>query len=291
MRNSKKKRIISAILKSLPRFLQIKYLEYLYKRNIGHKLNWSNLQTYTEKIQWAKIYDATQVKTDLSDKFLVRKWVEKKIGAEYLIPLYGVWDNFDKIDFKKLPNQFVLKTNHGSGTVYVVKDKDIIDYNLCRQLFNDWMNTDYAYVYGMELQYSKIKRKIIAEQFIETETGEIPDYKFLCFDGKPYFCWVDLDRFSNHTRNVYNLNWELQTWNQHTYGNSSNILTKPQNFDKMIEIATILCQGFSHVRVDLYNIEGKIYFGEMTFTNGSGFDRIVPEKYDYKLGKLWNIAQ
>lgn len=289
MRISRKLRIVSSIMKYLPRFFQIKYVEYLYKRKIGRRLNWDKLASYTEKMQWAKLYDATPIKTQLSDKYLVREWVEEKIGKEYLIPLLGVWDNYDDINFESLPNQFVLKTNHGSGTVIVVKDKNNMDHKLCRKLFNDWMNTDYSYVFGMEMQYTDIKRKIIAEQFLETGQSDLQDYKFLCFDSKPYFCWVDLDRFSNHTRNIYDLDWNLQDWNQYTYGNCKQGVSKPENFEKMVEIATVLCQGFSHVRVDLYNVNGVIYFGEMTFTNGSGYECIVPDEYDFKLGELWNI--
>lgn len=289
MRTSRKLRIAATVNKLLPRFLQIKYLEWLYKRKIGRRVNWSSPKAYTEKIQWAKLHDNTPIKTTLSDKYLVREWVSEKIGDQYLIPLLGVWDKYSEIDFNQLPDRFVLKTNHGSGTVIVVRDKAAIDHKRNSSLFNDWMHTDYAYVFGLEMQYTNIKRKIIAEQYLDSKEKELQDYKFLCFDGKPYYCWVDLDRFSNHTRNIYDLNWELQPWNQYTYGNCKKDIPKPKNFDKMVEIASVLCQGFSHVRVDLYNIEGKIYFGEMTFTNGSGYECIVPDEYDFKLGELWNI--
>lgn len=273
----------------MPKCLHRKIDGLLYKRAIGRKLDWNNLNAYTEKMQWAKFYDTTPIKTTLSDKYLVREWVAEKIGAEYLIPLLGVWDRFSEIDFDALPDRFVLKTNHGSGSVIIVKDKSRFDKVDAGKRFDDWINIDYAYATGYELQYSGIKRKIIAEKYVETELGELQDYKFLCFDGKPYFCWVDLGRFGKHTRNVYDLDWKLQPWNQYTYGNSATPIPKPKNFEKMIEIATVLCQGFSHVRVDLYNIEGKIYFGEMTFTNGCGFDRIIPDKYDFMLGELWKI--
>lgn len=289
MRTSRKLRIKTFIIKNTPRFLQKKLNSILYKRAIGRTLKWSNLNAYTEKMQWAKFYDSTPIKTTLSDKYLVREWVAEKIGEQYLIPLLGVWDRFSDIQFDKLPNQFVLKTNHGSGSVIVVKDKTSLNITEVGRNFNDWMSIDYAYATGFELQYSNINRKIIAEKYLETDLGELQDYKFLCFDGKPYYCWVDLGRFGNHTRNVYDLNWELQPWNQYTYGNSANPIPKPKNFDKMVELATSLCQGFSHVRVDLYNVDGTIYFGEMTFTNGCGFDRIVPDEYDFTLGELWNI--
>lgn len=291
MRTSRKLRIAAFVNKHIPRCLQLKYLELLYYKKIGRKLDWNNLKAYTEKMQWAKLHDATPIKTKLSDKYLVREWVAERIGEEYLIPLIGVWDSFNDIDFNTLPNQFVLKTNHGSGTVFVVKDKNTFDKKLCKKLFDDWMHTDYSYVFGLEMQYTNIERKIIAEQYMDSKDNELQDYKFLCFDGKPHFCWVDFDRFTNHTRNVYNLNWELQPWNQYTYGNSAKTIDKPDNFDKMVEIASNLCQGFAHVRVDLYNLNGKIYFGEMTFTNGSGYECIVPDEYDFKLGEMWNISQ
>ncbi len=261
----------------------------IYKKRIGKNINWNNPTTYTEKMQWEKLYDNNPLKAELSDKYLVREWVKEKIGEKYLIDIYGVWDSFSEIDFKKLPKSFVLKTNHGSGTIYIVKDKNKIDYNEVKNLFDDWMQMDYAFCTGFELHYSKIRRRIIAEKYIETDNDDLQDYKFLCFDGKPYFCWVDVGRFSNHKRNVYDLDWNLQRWNQSEYGNTDETIPKPNNFSEMIKIAEKLCQGFSHVRVDLYNVKGKIYFGEMTFTNGSGFDKIVPDEYDLILGNMWKL--
>ena len=122
---------------------------------------------------------------------------------------------------------------------------------------------------------------------METERGELQDYKFLCFDGEPQFCWVDLGRFSDHTRTVFDMQWNLQPWTQANYGISKEPIPKPKNFEKMVELARVLAQGFSHVRVDLYNVDGTIYFGEMTFTNGSGLDPIVPDEYDLVLGQYW----
>lgn len=259
-----------------------------YKKRIGHEINWNKLETYTEKMQWAKLYDDDPRKSELTDKYEVRKWVAKEIGEEYLIKLLGVWNSFDEIDFSKLPNKFVLKTNHGSGTNVIVKDKKLLDFKNIKQKFNDWLETDYGYK-SLELHYSKISPKIIAEEYVETELGELQDYKFLCFDGIPYFCWVDMGRYTNHTRNVYNMNWELQPWNQETYAHYEKEIDRPKNFEKMVEIVKKLSKDFGHVRVDLYNVDGKIYFGEMTFTNGGGFDRIIPEKYDKMLGDLWKI--
>lgn len=266
-----------------------KILEEDYFSRIGHKLDWDNLKNYTEKMQWEKIYNIDPRKTILSDKFLVREWIKQKIGGEYLIPILGVWNSFDEIDFDMLPDRFVLKTNHGSGTNLIVKDKIRMDKEIARLMFNDWMKMDFAFVDSVQLHYSGIHRKIIAEKYLETDLGELQDYKFLCFNGKPYFCWVDLGRFSKHTRTVFNMKWEIQPWTQANYGVAEFEIPKPPNFEEMIEIASILSKSFTHVRVDLYNIFGKVYFGEMTFTNGSGLDPIVPEEYDSVLGKLWNI--
>ncbi|MCX0383542.1 ATP-grasp fold amidoligase family protein [Clostridium perfringens] len=260
-----------------------------YKLRIGHELDWNNLRTYTEKMQWEKIYNKNPLKSMLADKLLVREWVTEKIGAEYLIPLLGTWDSFDKIDFSKLPKKFVLKTNHGTGTNILVKNKEKMDNTDVKWKINDWLETDYGYKAALELHYSKINPVVLAEQYIETECGELQDYKFLCFDGIPYFCWVDIGRYNNHTRNVYDLNWNLQPWNQEEYNHYKEPIAKPDNFEEMIRLVKVLSSGFSHVRVDLYNVKGRIYFGEMTFTNGSGFDRILPTEYDLVLGDLWKI--
>ncbi|MDD3205666.1 MAG: ATP-grasp fold amidoligase family protein [Lachnospiraceae bacterium] len=268
---------------------QLSEVGRLYKERIGHDLDWNNLKTYTEKMQWEKIYDKNPMKSVLADKYAVRSWVEKKIGNEYLIPVIGVWDQFDDIPFDELPNQFVIKTNHGTGTNVIVKDKSCFNRKRAKRMFDDWVKMDFGYTTGFELHYSDIKPKIVIEKYLETEYGELQDYKFICFDGKPYFCWVDMGRYSNHTRNVYDLDWKLQPWKQERYALYDKPIPKPKNFEKMIKLAENLADGFSHVRVDLYNVNGTIYFGEMTFTNGSGLDRIIPEEYDFILGNLWNI--
>ncbi|MDB8711935.1 ATP-grasp fold amidoligase family protein [Mediterraneibacter gnavus] len=263
----------------------------LYRIRQNRELDWNNLKTYTEKMQWAKLFDKDPRKTVYSDKYEVRKWIEKEIGSDYLIPLIGIWDNYSDIDWKSLPNQFVIKTNHGSGDAVIVRDKK--NMTLAKKLeirrkIKFSLLTDYSSKY-CEMQYKNICPKIIVEKYLDTGNKDLVDYKFLCFDGKPYFCWVDMDRFTNHTRNVYDLEWNLQSWNQRSYGNYKGKIKKPENFDEMIKIATKLSKEFSHVRVDLYNFKGKIYFGEMTFTNGSGFEEIVPHEADDMLGNIWRL--
>ena len=244
-------------------------------------------------MQVEKILHKFPEKARLADKYLVREWVAEKIGEEYLVPLCGkgVYDNPKEIDFDALPVSFVIKTNAGSGDAVIVRNKAALSSKDIRRIIAKLrygLQFNYAWV-GYEMHYADIQPKVLVEQFIECDEEDLPDYKFLCFDGKPVYCWVDKGRFHEHKRNVYDLDWNLQSWNQKNYGNYPGIIEKPQNFEKMTEIAATLAQGFQHVRVDLYNIHGRILFGEMTFTNGSGFEPIIPAEADYELGKLWNL--
>lgn len=268
---------------------QIKLINERYEISQGHALNWENPTLYTEKMQWEKLYNKDPMKVTLTDKYLVREWVKEKIGEEYLIPLIGVWYKFSDIPFKSLPSQFVLKTNHGTGTNIIIKDKSKCNWRDAKRKIEDWMKMDFAYTNLFEMHYSQIDRKIIAEKYIESETGDLQDYKFLCFGGVPKFCWVDLGRYTKHTRTVFDMSWQKQPWTQAK--STVDNIAKPKNFEKMVEIVTKLCEGFSQVRVDLYNVDGKIYFGEITFTNGSGFDRIIPAEYDKMLGDLWELPK
>ncbi|WP_201029313.1 ATP-grasp fold amidoligase family protein [Halobacillus sp. KGW1] len=263
-----------------------KVIDNEYKERINENINWNHPKKYTELIQWNKLNNIDPRKTNYSDKILVRSYVEETIGDEYLIPMIGAWNDFNEINFNQLPSSFVLKTNHGSGTNIIVKNKRDLDLDIARIKLEGWMDIDYGYIHGFELHYSDIKRKIFAEEFIDTQGKELEDYKFLCFNGVPYYCWVDVDRFGDHRRNIYDLNWNLQPWIQ-TYPNTDNALPKPQNWTLMVELAEKLASDFPHVRVDLYNVEGEIYFGEMTFTNGCGYEIIHPRKYDTHLGDLW----
>lgn len=263
----------------------------LYEQRHGYKLDWNNLRTYSEKMQWEKLFDHDPRKIVCADKYRVRDWVADKIGTEYLIPLIGVWDNANNIDFSKLPDQFVLKTNCSSGDVIIVKDKKNLTAKKIqgyRAKLNYYLKMKFGYN-TCELHYNDMKPQVIAEAFIDSGAEDLQDYKFLCFNGKAYYCWVDIGRYHNHKRNVYDLDWNLQEWHQYNYGIYEGELKKPDAFEKMVKIAEILAKDFPHVRVDLYELHGKIYFGEMTFTNSSGFERIEPKEADLMLGKLWNI--
>lgn len=265
-------------------------LAKIYKENTGEVLDWNNLKTFNEKMQWAKLYEEDPRKTILADKYLVREFVKDRIGEKYLIPLIGVWDSFNEINFDNLPDQFVLKTNHGCGTNIIVKDKSKFDKDEARQKFIKWMKRDFAFLNGFELHYRGIQPKIIAEQYmVNNATNDLEDYKFQCFDGKVFYCWIMKGRFSDFSVCTYDNHWNLQDWHFAHAKKSEEPIPIPANADLMVELAEKLSHGFLQVRVDLYEANGSVYFGEMTFTGGSGFQLIYPREYDLMLGDLWRL--
>ncbi len=271
-------------------------LKKWYKMLTGKILDLRHPRTFNEKIQWLKIYDSTPLKTKLTDKYLVREWVKEKIGEEYLIPLLGVWDKFDDIDFDKLPDKFILKMNHGCTMHLIVNDKSNFDKIKAKEKFDEWMKTNYAFFYGYELQYKNIKPKIIAEEYIQQSSKDadlrLYDYKFFCFNGKFQFCYACVDNKDDGTSKIslFDRDWNKIPVKYGTHGPVMNEQKyKPLNYDKMIELAEILCKDFYFARADLYEVDGKIYFGEMTFTPGSGMNRLTPEKYDLEFGQLMHL--
>ena len=259
-----------------------------WKKRGGEAFDLKHPVTYTQKIQWAEIYERSELKTRLSDKYAVRDWIKEKIGEEYLIPLIGVYDDPDSIDFEQLPNKFVIKMNNASGFNIIVKDKSTINENSIRKQLKKWMKIDYAFYKGFQPHYIGIVPKILIEEYVSDSNDELRDYKFLCFNGEVKYCWVDIGRYSDHCRNIYDLDWKLQPWRQ-VKPNYDGTVEKPENFEEMVRIADLLCKGFSHVRVDLYNVDGRIFFGEMTFSNGGGHDKIIPQEYDRIIGDMWHI--
>ena len=265
-----------------------KRLAVFYKLKTGRGINIEKATTYTEKVQLYKLFMINRGYEKYTDKVVVRDWIKNKIGEKYLIPIYGIWTDANDISFDKLPKSFALKTNHGAGMNLIVNDKDKINVKDAVVKINRWLNTDYSVQNGFEFQYRNIKPLVYAEKLIFNQKGELPEYKFICFSGQPLYCMVDTDRFGTHKRNIYNMQWKLQSWNIGSYENSNHV-SMPDNFLDMIEIAKILSKGFSHVRVDLYNVDGKILFSEMTFTTGSGYSFPKPESANKMLGDLWKI--
>ena len=267
--------------------------ENIYKYEIKrfwHKtkkksLDLENPRTFNEKIQWLKLYDSTPIKTKLNDKYLVREWIKEKIGEKYLIPLLGVYDKFDEIDFDKLPNQFVIKCNHGSHYNIIVKDKSSLDLHHTESKIEKWMDENYGFISGLELQYRDIPRKIIIEKYLDDGNGDLNDYKITCFNGKPYIIWIDNARNSNHTRNLYDMNWNQLPYKINDYPTFPSP-EKPKCFEEMVQLSSILSRGFIYVRVDFFIVNDKLYFGEMTFTSSSGTSDITPEDFEKNLSSL-----
>lgn len=264
-----------------------RYLKKIFKIMMGKELNLESPQSYNEKLQWLKLYDQKELYTTLVDKYKVREYVSKKIGNEFLIPLLGVWDHVDDIPFELLPNQFVLKCNHNSGLgMYICTDKSLMDMELVKKNLEKGLKQDY-YMTRREWPYKNVPRKIICEKFMTDDLNNgLKDYKFYCFNGVVKLLGIYTDRNSKSpTKADYfdrDYNWINMEWG---YQHSEIIPEKPLLFNEMVSIAEKLSEGFIEIRVDLYLCGDKIYFGELTFFDGSGLDSISPYEWDLQLGK------
>lgn len=267
------------------------YLQIYYRRIFGRKLNLKEPKTFNEKIQWLKLYDRNPTYSKMVDKYEAKNYVENKIGKEYIIPTLGVWEEFDKINFSELPNQFVLKTTHDSGGVVIVKDKDKMNLVKTKKIIEDSLNNNY-YLQGREWPYKNVKHRIIAEKYMVDESGyELKDYKFFCFNGiaKVMFIASDRQNTNEETKfDFFDMEFNhLPFTNGHP--NSNKIIIKPKSFEKMKKLAEILSEGIPQVRIDFYDINGNIYFGEMTFSHWSGFVPFIPDEWDYRLESMINL--
>lgn len=264
-------------------------LKQWFEKYVGNHLNLDRPQTFNEKIQWMKLYDSTSLKTRLTDKYLVRDWVNEQIGAKYLIPLLGVWDKFDDIDFDIFPDKFVLKANHGCGWNIIVKDKSKFDKADAKIKLDEWLNTNFAFINGLELHYKDISPKIIAEEFLENQNEDLCDYKIWCFNGKPALIMFLAERNIALKMAFYDLDWNLLPFT-YSYPQYEKMVTKPKNLDEMLAIAAKLSKDFIHVRVDLYRLnDGSLKFGEMTFTTASGACIWNPPEIDLVLGQMISL--
>lgn len=275
--------------------LQLKVSYYCRFRK---KLDLEHPQTFNQKLQWLKLHNSSDLCTQMVDKYGVREIIKNKIGEEYLIPIYGVYDSFEDIDFDKLPNQFVLKCTHDSGSIVICKDKNKLDINAARKKLTKHLKHNYFYV-GREMPYKNIPPRIVAERYMvnhntagEQKKGGINDYKFFCFNGIPTLVFYVSGRFEQAVANFdfYDINnLTLLPFGAKGHPHSPEPIEKPVNFDKMVDIARLFSKGFPFLRVDLYEIDGKIYFGEFTFHHDGGFVPFEPEEWDYKLGEMINL--
>ena len=272
------------------------YISLYYRFRVGKKLNINNPETLNEKLQWMKFNYRNPLQSVVSDKYLVRKYVKDKIGEEYLIPLLGSWKRVEDIDFTKLPDQFVLKCNHDSGGLVVCTNKKNLDIKKAKKKLSKSLKSNFFYI-GREYQYKNIKPRIICEKFI-SDNGKIPsDYKIYCYNGEPDVILVCQDRFSNNSHRAsysfFDQSWKFLPLNKGENLNNVPQIDKPKNLEKMIEIAKKLSTDFIFARIDLYNVDGKIYFGEITLSPNSGFDPDIKQSTDYMFGKklvipYWN---
>lgn len=261
------------------------FLKISYKCAFNKKLNLDNPQTFNEKLQWLKLYDRNPKYTKMVDKYEVKEYVSNIIGKQYIIPTLGVWDKFENIDFEKLPNQFVLKCTHDSGGIVICKDKNKFNYKDAERKINECLKRNYYYA-GREWPYKNVKPRIIAEKYMEQKSKEeLKDYKIMCFSGRAKCSFVCSDRYSKEGLKVtfFDLNWNKLPFERH-YPSSSEKIDKPSNYNLMIKLSEELAQDIPFIRVDWYEIDGKLYFGELTFYPGSGFEEFTPKEWDTTLG-------
>ena len=258
-----------------------------YCSQFGKKINWKSPTKYNEIINWEKLNVKDARRTRLADKYLVREWIKEKIGEEHLTKLYGVWDDAYKIDFDILPDEFALKMNNGSNRNIFIKDKSKMDETAVRCQLNDWIAHNFAYVGGLELHYRDIVPKIICEEYLEGLADNIYDYNIYCFHGEPEYVWcIKGSHKPDCKASFYNKNWEIQPFSYY-YPKDPVIAPRPKKLEEMLEYSRILSKDFEHVRVDWYNLpDGRVLFGEMTFSSCSGLSLFEPEEYDAFFGSL-----
>ena len=270
------------------------YLQIFYFTTTRKLINFKNPKGFNEKLQWLKVNDRKPEYTQLVDKLAVREHIAKILGEEYLFPLLGAWESFDDIDFDALPDQFVMKCNHDSGSTKVIKDKSALtqaDFDEMKAFYSKRLKRDFFYA-GREYPYKGIKPYIIAEQLMVDENApekSIDDYKFFCFDGVPKMMFVATDRGTDCKFDFFDMDFNhLDLVNIHPH--ADKIIEKPEKFEEMKELAAKLSTGMRHVRIDLYELNGKIYFGEYTFFHGGGFQLCHPDEWERKLGDWIDIS-
>jgi hypothetical protein len=275
------------ILKALRMIPDKPMIRLQYKIKTGNSLNLSDPKRYTEKIQWYKLNYRTKAMTVCSDKYTVRKYLEDRGYGNILNPLYAVYDNPDDIDFEALPNQFALKCSVGSGLNYFVSDKKHENYSQLRSMMHEWFQDD-SYAYGREWCYKDCKARILVERLIpRNDKNDLPDYKFFCFHGKVFCLYTMIDYTDNHENGK--LGFFDRDFNQMPYFRLdfkpiTEPVHKPDCFDEMVRIAEDLAKDFPHVRVDFYDVNGTVVFGELTFYNACGYTKFKPDEFDYIMG-------
>lgn len=260
-------------------------IELMYYCQTGEELNLDSPQNYNEKLQWLKLNDHDLRMRNMTDKLAVKEYVKDKIGVDHIIPTIGSWDDLDEIDFNLLPDKFVLKCTHDSGSVEIVEDKKQIDFERLKEKFTAALNRDYYYI-AREPSYIGIPRRIIAEpMLIDTHSQYLKDYKVFVFNGEPKIVQVDYDRFHNHSRIMYSAEWENLGFSTMYPYDATKAEPRPEELDELLLLAKQLSEGFRHVRVDFYIADKHIWFGEMTFYHGGGYEKFTDERWNHTMGE------
>lgn len=275
------KRTVQSLLNNLP---DEAYLKLKYRIRMGKKLNLKNPRTFNEKLQWLKLHDRKPEYTTMVDKAAVKALVAEKIGSQYVIPTLGIWDSFDEIDFDALPDQFVLKCTHDSGGLVICKDIRTLDKEATRKKIEKSLGVNY-YLRSREWPYKNVKPRILAEMYMKDSSHEdLPVYKFFCFRGEPRIIQtIQNDKQVNETIDYFDAQWNRLELRQN-YPNSDCPLTKPERLEEMLQLVKQLAGDMPFIRVDLYLLNGDIYFSEYTFYSDAGFSRFYPDKWDAILG-------
>ena len=280
--------IIQKLSKIIPDEL---YLRIKFLKHCGKRLDLRNPKTFGEKIQWLKLYDRKSQYTRMVDKITAKEYAASIIGDEYIIPTIGVWDNASFIDWNSMPNQFVLKCNNNANGLVICKDKEKLDIQATIEYLNRALNRN-GFWYGREWPYKNVKPRILAEIYMEDDSGsDLRDYKFYCFNGEPKYCQVISDRSTNETIDFFDMDWVHQEFTglgprNNPYKNSKLLISRVKSLSEMISAATKLSEGMPFVRVDFYDVNGKMYFGELTFYPASGFGVFSPDEWNDILGNM-----
>jgi len=262
------------------------FIKWNFKIRNGFSLNLKNPVTFQDKLSWMKLYYHDPAHTTMVDKYAVRKLIANTIGEEYLVPMLGVYDSFDEIDFDALPDQFVMKANHGSGWNIVVKDKEKFDVKSAKSKFDSWMKKNFAFCAGMEMHYKNIKPKIIIEEYCPCKY----EYQFWCFNGTPVFVSVVHEPHSENSKRTYDMEGHELDFIT-SFPKTENKITLPSSFTAMKKLATVCAENFLFVRVDLFFNEERIFMNELTFTPASGLVKWSPIFQDEICGSFLNLEK
>ena len=281
------------------------YLKLMYRASTGKRLHLDNPRTFGEKLQWLKLHDRNPLYTVMVDKVKAKEYVAERIGAQYIIPTLGVWESADDVDFSSLPDRFVIKCNHNSGKgMYICKDKSKMDEGQVRERLRQGLKENY-YKHGREWPYRDVPRRILAEQYMESKNearldaaaeakaarvGGLRDYKFFCFNGEPRLCQVISDRAVDECIDFYDMDWNRLVGLVGLVGLTDGVhngvrdVPRPASFGDMLRCARILAEGLPFSRIDFYDIDGRAYWGEITFFPASGFGQFRPDKWNNEIG-------